>query len=441
MKLKKIYLSFSVAAVIAICAASLCSAQVAQRRTEYSVGANRTERHTMHFRAGERATIRINGQGNTDLDLFVFDPSDNEVARDISTDDNETVSFTVRTTGNYRIEVRNLGDSENTYTLLRETGEASGGDRGETGGQIGNNRLSRRVEANGTNRHTMQVSNGQRVTVRLDGDGDTDLDIFVFDPSGTEVARDISIDDDESASFTAQRAGTYRVEVRNLGNVWNRYEIWRTTGTVGESGAITGNRLSRRVEANGTNTHTMQVSSGQNVTVRLTGDGDTDVDIFVFDPSGREVARDISIDDNESASFTAQRTGTYRVDVRNLGNVWNGYQIWRELRTGGGRGGGAGGTLGVISYARSNHRVEANSSNRYTIHLRAGEYFALRINGDDDTDLDVFVRDPSGTEVAQDVSLDDDEFVSFTARQAGTYSIEIRNLGNVWNGYQIWRER
>ena len=293
-----------------------------------------------------------------------------------------------------------------------------------------------RVEANSTNRHTMFLRSGQRATINITGDGDTDLDIYVFDPSGTEVARDISTDDRETVSFTANRTGNYRVEIRNLGNVWNRYQMFRRAtgsgggggGMGGGGGSIGGGRLSRRVEANGTNRHTMYASSGQRITVRLTGDGDTDLDLFVFDPSGNEVARDISTDDNESASFTAQRTGNYRVEVRNLGNVWNGYQIWREL--GGGGGGG-----------RTSHRVEANSTNRHSMYFRAGEYVVLRIDGDDDTDLDLFVFGPGGNELARDISTDDDETVSFTVRRTGYHRIEVRNLGNVWNAYQMWRQR
>jgi len=441
MRVKKFGLSFLIAVAFVFCSYLPALAQSSTHRVE----ANSTNRHTMYLRDGQNANISINGDGDTDLDLYVFDPSGDEVARDISTDDQDAVSFSAESTGNYRVEVRNLGNVWNRYQLSRRTSGNTGGTGGGGSGEIGNARLTRRAEANGTNRHVMYVrGRGQRITVRINGDDDTDLDLFIFDPSGNEVARDISTDDDETASFVAQTTGTYRVEIRNLGNVWNEYQVWRTIGGGGgggnNSGSIGGGRLSRRVAANSTNTHTMYVQNGQRISVRLTGDGDTDLDLFIFDPSGNQVGSDLSTDDDETASFVARRAGTYRVEIRNLGNVWNGYEIWREIRgNGGGSSGGGGG--GVISYARTSHRVEANAMNRHTIYVRAGEYVALRINGDNDTDLDLFLADPEGEQVASDVSLDDDEFVSFTARRTGTYTVEVRNLGNVWNGYQMWRER
>lgn len=433
--MKRVYLSFVIAAAFALCSYSPASAQ---QRSSHRVEANSSNRHSIYLRSGQYTTVRINGDDDTDLDLFVYDPSGNEVGRDISTDDNESVSLTARRTGNYRIEVRNLGDIWNAYQMWREGGGYNGGGGGGNSGPIGNGQMTRRVEASSANYHSVYVNNGQRVSVRINGDNDTDLDLFVFDPSGNEVARDISTDDDETASFVARRTGAYRVEVRNLGNIWNQYQIWRVIGGGygGGGGSIGGSRLTRRVEANGQNNHTMYINSGQHVTVRMDGDGDTDLDLFIYDPSGNQVGSDLSGDDNELVSFTARRTGTYRVEVRNLGNVWNQYQIWREVDDR-----GDDDDYDDIGYGHTNHRVEANGSNNHSMYLRSGQYMTLRIDGDDDTDLDLFVYDAEGREVARDISTDDNETVSFTARRTGTYRVEVRNLGNVWNAYQMWRER
>src|SRR5476649_981125 len=61
------------------------------------------------FRAGESATISIAGDGDTDLDLYVYDANGNLIARAIGLTDRETVSFLPYVTSSFRIEVRNLG--------------------------------------------------------------------------------------------------------------------------------------------------------------------------------------------------------------------------------------------------------------------------------------------------------------------------------------------
>ena len=86
-------------------------------------------------------------------------------------------------------------------------------------------------------------------------------------------------------------------------------------------------RGSFRANANASNTHRMRVRPGQYVCVQIDGDDDTDLDLFVYDPAGREVGRDISLDDDEEVCFTARRGGTYTIRVTNLGNVWNQYSL------------------------------------------------------------------------------------------------------------------
>ncbi len=61
--------------------------------------------------------------------------------------------------------------------------------------------------------------------VSIVGDGDTDLDVFVYDAAGNLVVRGIGTTDREIVSFMPPATGTYRIVVRNLGNVWNRFSL------------------------------------------------------------------------------------------------------------------------------------------------------------------------------------------------------------------------
>lgn len=91
----------------------------------------------------------------------------------------------------------------------------------------------------------------------------------------------------------------------------------------------------------------------------------------------------------------------------------------------------------LTQVARGNHRANANASVTHRMRVRPGQYVCVQISGDGDTDLDLFVMDPTGREVGRDISVDDQEEVCFTARRGGTYTIRVTNLGTVWNQYSL----
>src|SRR5437764_700031 len=68
---------------------------------------------------------------------------------------------------------------------------------------------------------------GEVATVSIVGDGDTDLDIFVYDMQGRLVAQGIGPTDIETVSWfvPGNQIQRYRIVVRNLGGVWNRYTM------------------------------------------------------------------------------------------------------------------------------------------------------------------------------------------------------------------------
>ncbi len=88
-----------------------------------------------------------------------------------------------------------------------------------------------RVEANDT--HTVDISIcNPEVYVEVRGDGDTDLDFSVRNPRGDVVHSDYDLTD--ITFFTLYRqAGSgcevFPMDVNNLGDVWNRFEVTLTT--------------------------------------------------------------------------------------------------------------------------------------------------------------------------------------------------------------------
>lgn len=77
-----------------------------------------TDVYEITFTGGEIAEIAIGGDGDTDLDLLVYDEFNNYVASDTSSTDNAYVAWTPRWTGKFRVEVRNLGVVHNQYVFV-----------------------------------------------------------------------------------------------------------------------------------------------------------------------------------------------------------------------------------------------------------------------------------------------------------------------------------
>lgn len=93
-------------------------------------------------------------------------------------------------------------------------------------------------------------------------------------------------------------------------------------------------------------------------------------------------------------------------------------------------------TRGAVGGAREGmYRVERYSTNTHRISFRAGEPAVVYINGDDDTDLDLYVYDENGYLIDSGLGYSDQERVEWTPRWTGEFRIEVRNLGGIWNGY------
>jgi hypothetical protein len=82
------------------------------------VQAGRTDVYTITFRGGELAEVGVVGDGDTDLDLYVYDENDNLIAKDIDYGDDCYVSWTPSWTGAFKIKIKNLGNVYNSYVLI-----------------------------------------------------------------------------------------------------------------------------------------------------------------------------------------------------------------------------------------------------------------------------------------------------------------------------------
>jgi hypothetical protein len=84
-----------------------------------------------------------------------------------------------------------------------------------------------------------------------------------------------------------------------------------------------------QVQAYDTDVWRVWVPGNRDVRVTVRGDGDTDLDLFVYDAgSGRLLGMDNDYTDYCVTTFRSPRGGRWlEIHVRNLGGVWNEYAI------------------------------------------------------------------------------------------------------------------
>lgn len=95
---------------------------------------------------------------------------------------------------------------------------------GATGGAREN--LGEPCLAHSTDVYHITFDGGYLAQVRVFGDGDTDLDVRVYDENGNLVASDLSYSDNCIVEWRPRWTGVFRIEVENLGGVYNRYDLF-----------------------------------------------------------------------------------------------------------------------------------------------------------------------------------------------------------------------
>lgn len=81
------------------------------------------------------------------------------------------------------------------------------------------------VGARSMTSYNVTFRGGERAAVWANGPGRTDLDMYVYDQNGNQICRHIDYSDRMSCFWTPRWTGTFRVEIRNLGNVGVSYNM------------------------------------------------------------------------------------------------------------------------------------------------------------------------------------------------------------------------
>lgn len=94
--------------------------------------------------------------------------------------------------------------------------------RGASGGS---KYSSSRVEAHDYDIYNVTFRGGELAIVTVIGDGDTDLDLYVYDNNGNLIDSDTDYSDDCVCTWTPRWTGNFRIKIINRGSVYNRYII------------------------------------------------------------------------------------------------------------------------------------------------------------------------------------------------------------------------
>jgi hypothetical protein len=114
------------------------------------------------------------------------------------------------------------GDS----TMLAWAAEVEAALKVKTRGAVGGPKYQLdRVSAYGTVTYSLPLRGNEYVEILCFGDGDTDLDLYLYNPNGTLNACDESYSDQCRLYGTTGTSGVYTLVVRNRGKVYNQFEI------------------------------------------------------------------------------------------------------------------------------------------------------------------------------------------------------------------------
>ena len=87
-------------------------------------------------------------------------------------------------------------------------------------------------------------------------------------------------------------------------------------------------RVASRIAGGAAHVYTISFNANEPAMAAITGEGLTDLDLFVEDDKGNQICRSTSAVDDEICRWTPRWNGAFRIRVRNIGNTPNEYRLW-----------------------------------------------------------------------------------------------------------------
>lgn len=105
-------------------------------------------------------------------------------------------------------------------------------------------------------------------------------------------------------------------------------EALKTKGTVQQRNAVDGPYyVEDRVYANSTESYTCKFWANELAEVIVVGDGDTDLDLYIYDANGNLITKDEDYSDTCLCKWVPAWTGTFVIKIVNRGGVYNDFVL------------------------------------------------------------------------------------------------------------------
>lgn len=160
--------------------------------------------------------------GTTPKQSFTFELAEDKAKVDNVTKDN-VVSYDPE---ELLASAENLAGKDKTIKALIKNVRAEIKEYNNTRGAVGGAKyMEDVVSANSYNMYRVKFWAGELAEVIVIGDGDTDLDLYIYDANGNLIASDTDYLDACICRWTPAWTGDFIIKVVNLGNVYNRFAI------------------------------------------------------------------------------------------------------------------------------------------------------------------------------------------------------------------------
>lgn len=276
------------------------------------------------------------------------------------------------------------------------------------------------LQPNQTVNHTIQLNN-QPYSVYLFFDTG-DVDWTLYDATSV-VANESGVDNpDIENNVRPPRVGSYRLEVRNLRAVSTSYRVQFRTGdseVVDTEVTTSNNTMSGRLNTQGSEASADIHLAAGNYTAYCYFDSG-DVDWVLFDGQ-QEIARESGVDNPDMEQVRINRTGTYRLVVRNLMSIATNFRV--EFKT----------DSSVVNPTDSG--VSGTYKGTFTtsvvkrvhqISLKAGTYRVVTSFDKGDVDWSISRNNQA---IANEYGVDNPDIEeNVNIPQTATYTLEVRRL-------------
>lgn len=165
----------------------------------------------------------------------------------------------------------------------------------------------------------LSFPDGKRAELQVTSENEGDVDLFVEEMDGTEVAEDTDPSKDCILQFLPDKEKTYRVSIVNVGQGQNKCVFTHNGKVVQPDFGKTVETKPFPLFDDAEYAIKVNLTKGKWAAVWVFSTKATDVDVFIVDPDGNEIAADEHVSRDAFVSFLPETSGTYRIEVHNLG--------------------------------------------------------------------------------------------------------------------------